>query len=347
MGSSLVEQRQISRTVTARIGLLGNPSTGFGGAAIAIPLPNFRCSAIVTPSSSGVIEISTLRDTVLGCSSLTDFVAAVDRFGYYGEDRLIRAAVRAFADLVPRDGQAMHSTFRIETRTDIPRQVGFAGSSAIVVACIQGLAQYFGVSMDKDEIALQSLWVETKRLGVSAGIMDRVVQVYEAPIFVDAKSVPAKTRVLRGCRWPDFFVSYDLRLAGESGATAHNDMHTRFDAGEREVVQTMTEIGACATEGLRALDAGQLTEFGRLMDRNFDLRERIYPISDGMKKMIEIGRRKGSNVKFAGSGGAVVGTYSGTKMLADLKEVYEAAGCAFAVVASPDSGCAPPMLRLS
>ncbi len=83
----------------------------------------------------------------------------------------------------------------------------------------------------------------------------------------------------------------------------------------------------CAEDGVKALRNRDFETFGRLMTRNFRLREQIYTIPGAMKRMVEVGEAIGSHVKFAGSGGAVVGTYEDEPMLENLKDVYQTIGC--------------------
>jgi len=63
------------------------------------------------------------------------------------------------------------------------------------------------------------------------------------------------------------------------------------------------------------------------MDENFDLRARLIRISEGNRMLIETGRRLGAAVNFAGSGGAVTGTWDGDpERLQALRAAYAALG---------------------
>ncbi|MFK7844133.1 MAG: hypothetical protein AB8G77_02455, partial [Rhodothermales bacterium] len=64
-----------------------------------------------------------------------------------------------------------------------------------------------------------------------------------------------------------------------------------------------------------------------LMDANFDLRASLSRISEGNLQLVEAGRKYKANVKFAGSGGAVVGVYDGDPdRLHRIKQEYESLG---------------------
>ena len=54
------------------------------------------------------------------------------------------------------------------------------------------------------------------------------------------------------------------------------------------------------------------------MDENFDTRRGIYRLPDWQVEMVEVARQCGASAKFAGSGGAIVGTYQGEAMYKKL-----------------------------
>jgi glucuronokinase len=62
------------------------------------------------------------------------------------------------------------------------------------------------------------------------------------------------------------------------------------------------------------------------MDENFDTRRRIYNLAPWQIAQVETARRCGASAKFAGSGGAIVGTYRDAAMLEDLKRELGAIG---------------------
>jgi glucuronokinase len=65
---------------------------------------------------------------------------------------------------------------------------------------------------------------------------------------------------------------------------------------------------------------GQGERIGPLLNENFDLRRRLYNLSQGNIDMVETARSLGASAKFTGSGGAIVGTYEGEDMFNALKE---------------------------
>jgi glucuronokinase len=63
-----------------------------------------------------------------------------------------------------------------------------------------------------------------------------------------------------------------------------------------------------------------------LIDRNFDTRRGIYRIPGWQVQMVEAARACGASAKFAGSGGAIVGTYDGEEMFERVRGSLAAIG---------------------
>lgn len=57
-----------------------------------------------------------------------------------------------------------------------------------------------------------------------------------------------------------------------------------------------------------------------MIDTNFDTRRSICQLLSGHIDMIERARRVGATAKFAGSGGAIVGSYRDEAMFAELRK---------------------------
>jgi glucuronokinase len=63
------------------------------------------------------------------------------------------------------------------------------------------------------------------------------------------------------------------------------------------------------------------------MDENFNTRRTIYKLPRWQVEMVDVARRTGASAKFAGSGGAIIGTYRDETMLESLRASLAAIGC--------------------
>ena len=220
----------VSGEAYARAGLLGNPSDGYGGKAIAVTLGDFRALVRITPAPQFEIHAGDSGPAVF-----PSMRAAADSFEPSDQEdglRLVHAAVRRFfvystelADLAADDARLR---FAVGFETDIPRQVGMAGSSAIVIAVMRALMSWFEITIRPAELAELALAAEVEDLGLAGGAMDRVIQVYEGGVVMDlreprssASYVPFDPALL-----PPLFVAWDPQ-GGETSGNVHGELRAR------------------------------------------------------------------------------------------------------------------------
>jgi glucuronokinase len=123
-----------------RAGLIGNPSDGYFGKTISFIVRNFQ--AQVTLWESPELEILPNQRDHSKFDSLEDLVSDVRNNGYYGGVRLLKATIKRFHDYCRKQGIPLHDRrFTIRYHSNIPTQVGLAGSSAIITACLMGVEE--------------------------------------------------------------------------------------------------------------------------------------------------------------------------------------------------------------
>lgn len=110
--------------------------------------------------------------------------------GYENGDRLLQACCKVFFTHCKENSIPINTRqgFSVLFETNIPRQVGLAGSSAIISAFWKTLLKFYHVSESQIPLPLQAslvLSVEQDELGISAGLQDRVIQAYGGLVFMD------------------------------------------------------------------------------------------------------------------------------------------------------------------
>ena len=106
----------------------------------------------------------------------------------------------------------------------------------------------------------------------------------------------------------------------------HNDAQERFRRGDADVVNGMrrvADLAASARQVLLDRDAGRLS---RLVDENFNVRRSIFTLPDWQVQMVDAARTCGASANFAGSGGAIVGTYDDERTFEHLQDALLAVG---------------------
>ncbi len=316
----------------ARAGFLGNPSDGYFGKTISFSVRNFRARVLLYPSAR--LEIRHSKADLPVFENLDDLYRTTRWRGYYGGIRIIQALVVRFMDYCrERAIELEERNFTIEYESNIPQRLGLGGSSAIVTAALRALTRYFNVEIPLPVQANLILETETKELGVPAGLQDRVIQTYEGLVYMDFDKEIMVTQGygnyerLDPSLLPSVYVGYRTSLS-EGTEVFHSNVRERWRAGDPEVVQAMKTWASYAERGREALIKRDLDTLNYLINANFDLRAQIYKISDGNLEMIHIARRAGATSKFAGSGGAIVGTFKDEAMFQELKSGLQSIGVA-------------------
>lgn len=327
------EEMIVTKRVYARAGLVGNPSDGYHGKTIAFTFRNFW--AEVTLYESPEIEFRPAPQDNAIFNSLDHLVQSVRRTGYYGGIRLLKAATRKFAEYCANKGlQLDDRNFTMRYRTNIPRQVGLGGSSAIITAAMRALMGFYGVDILEHILPNVVLAAETEELGLTAGLQDRVAQAYNGLVYMDfdeefmREHGYGRYERLAPSALPPLYVAYRTDLSQES-SDAHIRVREKYEMGDEKVVETMNEIASLSDAAREVLEDGDPGALADILDRNFDLRAEIYPISEANMSMVERARAAGASCKFCGSGGAVVGTYDSAESLQNLKSTMDEGGYEF------------------
>jgi glucuronokinase len=316
----------IRNRIFARAGLLGNPSDGYHGKTISISVRNYWSEVVLYEWDQ--MEIVLAQNDRARFRSISDLANDVQLHGYYGGIRLIKATIKRFVDYCQAQGLDLHQrNFAIRYETNIPRQVGMAGSSSVIIATLRCLLDYYHINMPLEIQPSFALAVETEELGIAAGLQDRVIQCYENIVYMDfAKS---KERVLNGLtaydyeslnptQLPPLYLAMDIAL-GEPTEVFHSNLRGRFLSGEKSVVDAMQHFAALAAEGREALLNNDVARLNALINENFDTRRGICHLPGWQVRMVETARQCGASAKFAGSGGAIIGVYEGEEMFERLR----------------------------
>jgi len=318
----------------ARAGLVGNPSDGYFGKTISVIVRNFW--AEVTLHDWDDVEIALNQEDRCRFRSVAELTRDVQLHGYYGGIRLIKATITKFVEYCNREGHRLHArNFAIRYQSNIPRQVGLAGSSAIIVATLRALMEFYGIAIPPRVQPSLALSVETEELGIAAGLQDRVIQVYEGVLYMDFARERMETLHGLSCGvyepldpalLPPLYLAYSVDVS-EPTEVFHNNLRDRVEQGEPQVLEAMAGFAALAVEARKAILHGDAIRLGRLMNANFDLRRSICRLPAGQVAMVERARAAGASAKFAGSGGAILGTCPDESTFKRLESELEAIQC--------------------
>ncbi|HEY1595585.1 MAG TPA: hypothetical protein VGF74_09325 [Thermoleophilaceae bacterium] len=280
----------------ARVALAGNPSDGYGGRTLAVVIRDFEAKA--TAAEAAEDELRTPGE---------------------GGEPLMQAALTRFRRRI-----GASRPVKLSCTTNVPREVGLAGSSAIVIACARALCNLHGAQLEHDELARLALAVEAEDLGIAAGLQDRMVQARETLVAMDFGG-HAVYEELDPTLLPPLFIAWHPDAAAASGLV-HGELRERHARGDKQVRDAMTNLAEHASAARQALQQRDEREFARAVNASFDERLRIMHVDPLTAAMVDAARTAGASANSAGSGGAIVGTLDGDDCWGRLRAALEDMG---------------------
>lgn len=294
-------------TATARAGVAGNPSDALGGAALAVPVPGLLAEVELRDA-----ERVTVRHAAgaASWSSVGELVEQSTRLGHDGGDRLVTATIVTLHRHLATQGiEPDDSPFEAVWCTGIPRSVGLAGSSALVIATLRALASRWALDLEPPDVARLALDAEVAELGIAAGWMDRAVQAHGAPTLVDAREDPTASippmHVIDPGGALDLLAVWDPAGASPSGRL-HRSLRARSDAGDPEVSTAVDGLVDAARAAAAAVRSADVDALGAAVARSCELRARLGALDTRTAELVEAVRSAGGVATSAGSGGAVL-----------------------------------------
>lgn len=318
-------------TSYARAGLIGNPSDGYFGKTIAFTFKNFKAEVHLWESPEIQFQPGHVDDAAF--PSMDRLLKDISLYGYYGGVRLLKATAKVLIEYCrDHEIQLPRRNFTVRYRSNIPRLVGLGGSSALCTAMFKALLNFYEIDVPQEIIPTLCLHAETRELNIQAGLQDRVIQVYNGVMFmnfneqlVTERGYGTYSRV-DPALLPYIYVAYDPDRAEVSG-TYHRNLRVLFDQKDETMVEAMKTFANLAQEANDCLLAGRKERLADIVDRNFDLRDRIFKVAPSNRRMVFAARKAGASAKFAGSGGAIVGTYDNSKTLKKLETNLKRINC--------------------
>lgn len=300
----------------------------------AVPVDTFSATVLVSREDGFRIDPSpTGDDTFETLAEVRRHVERhVERHGVTGSRELLTATIHR---LVGHTGIDLPPC-SISVRTDIPRSVGLAGSSAIVIAAIRALLAFHGAPrLEPDELSALALSVETDVLGIRAGLQDRVVQATGEPVLMCFG--PEHRRDVRGFTVGTYetirpTAAIELMIAAlpasaEPSGLAHAGLHRRHLAGDPALRTATAALAACALDAAAAWKAGDARSLGRAMDDTFDIRAEMMELRADHRTLVDVTRQAGGHANFAGSGGSVSIVSPDRSKAGAIRRALENLGC--------------------
>ncbi|HEX8620067.1 MAG TPA: hypothetical protein VF911_20975 [Thermoanaerobaculia bacterium] len=204
------------------------------------------------------------------------------------------------------------SGIRITTRTDAPRGSGLGGSSALSITLVRALSEIAGQPVEGEDLIFLVRDLETRLLGVPAGIQD-----YYPPVFGGLGSLhlnagkPARHALQTSVH--DLGSHMLLHYTGVSHFSGTNnwELYKRHIDGDENVRRGLANIAETSIEMERALDSGNFQAAGAALKKEWLHRKEMIegistPEIDDAIAAAEQAGSWGGKVCGAGGGGCIV-----------------------------------------
>jgi D-glycero-alpha-D-manno-heptose-7-phosphate kinase len=198
----------------------------------------------------------------------------------------------------------------IRLHSPVPAGISTGTSASVCVALLGALDALRGGRLGPSGLAALAHRVETEKLGLQSGVQDQICAAYGGICFIDMIRYP-RARVERLRPGEAVLRELERRLCLIYLGRPHSssDIHERVIAGleaGRGRGRVLERLAGFAGEARRALGAGRLEAFGRVMIANNEAQRALHPqlVSERADRVIAIARRHGAaGWKVNGAGG--------------------------------------------
>lgn len=298
--------QSVVATAPGKVILFGEHAVVYGRPAIAVPVTDVQAMATATAGESGSGV----------CIQAADLPAPDGRPG--GQryslrdapaDDPLRASIElALAAFLPnRHGRGPGSPgagsldsepdLLISVTSTIPMARGLGSGAAVATAVARAIAGYFGHVPQPAEISRLVYEVEKLHHGTPSGI-DNTVIAYEQPVYFVRGEGMARLRV----GTPLSLVIADTGVISSTRAVVE-DVRRRWQAQPEHYEDMFDEIGAVARLARSAIERGDPSAIGRLMNDNHELLIGLGVSSSELDALVEAARAAGAlGAKMSGAG---------------------------------------------
>ncbi len=267
--------------------LFGEHAVVYGRPAIAVPVDQVRATAVVERGSEGQgIQICAPD---LGVSHRLGDVLTPDQPAYP-----LQVTVQ---NMLRWLGRAAGQDLAVTVSSTVPIASGMGSGAAVATAVIRALAEFFDTPIDLPELSALVFETEIVHHGTPSGI-DNSVITYNQPVYFVRGSPVEVLRVRR----PILLAIADTGVPSPTRLAVAN-VRSAWEADRQRYEGWFDRIGAIAAMARRAMETGQVSTLGGLMNQNQELLRLIGVSSPELETLISAALRAGAiGAKLCGAG---------------------------------------------
>jgi galactokinase/mevalonate kinase-like predicted kinase len=296
------DSRQIIVSAPGRAGIIGNPSDMYGGAVISCSV-GMRAHVIITPSRELVLETDGQMYRIGGPDDLRP------RGDYFD---IARAVLDYLHALHNPNGEKPLLTCHVCYESDIPLRSGMAGSTALVVALLQGFLTWMGEVNHLYQLAERVRYIELNYQKVVCGYQDAYMCTFGGLYYMDFRGKQfyreAESELFATIEpLSDYVPALPFVLAHtgvkHASGEVHKPIRERWLEGEKSVVEGYKRMTEIARIGKKALLTKDWSLLGRMMNENHTITRRFGGSGKSNEDLIQAAKQAGAlGAKLAGAG---------------------------------------------
>jgi mevalonate kinase len=265
-----------------KIILFGEHTVVYGFPALAVPVTQVQATATVSENSRGGIMIEAPN------INLSAELSSLAR-----DHPLVAVINSVFSVLNVSNPPAC----TVYLQSTIPVASGLGSGAAVSVAIIRALSAFLGQTLPDKQVNELAFEAEKLHHGIPSGI-DNTVVTYSKPVYF-IKRKPIKT----------FHIGAPFTIMiGDTGISAPTKesvaaVRKLWGSDKPRWEQVFARIGEIVWNARQAIERGDATELGRLMDANHTLLQEMTVSSRELDQLVEAARMAGAlGAKLSGGG---------------------------------------------
>ena len=298
-----------------KIILFGEHAVVYGRPALAVPVTQVRASATVSANSSGGVWIEAPN------------INLICELSHLASNHPLSAVINSLFSALRISRQPV-CTIHIEST--IPVAAGLGSGAAVSVVILRALSAFLGQPLPDERVNELAFEIEKLHHGSPSGI-DNSVVTYARPIYF------IKGSPIRPCRVGKAFTI----VIGDTGISALTKesvgaLRKLWEANPSHWDKVFDQIGKIVQNARRAIERGETTELGRLMDANHALLQEMTVSSLELDALVESARKAGAlgaKLSGGGRGGNMIALVS-TEKAASLAEALRTAGAKRTIIST-------------
>lgn len=271
-----------SASAPGKIILFGEHAVVYGRPALAVPVRQVQATAEVEASSRSGVWIA------------APDIGLASELAQLASDQPLAAAVRGVFSAL---GIAGFPAIQIRISSSIPVASGLGSGAAVSVALIRALSAHLGQPLSDEQVSALTFEIEKLHHGTPSGI-DNTVVTYARPVYF-VKGQPPETFKVGA---PFTIVIGDTGVAASTKAVV-SDVRQLWQTAPRHWEDVFDRVGKIARQARAAIESGDLSALGPLMDANQALLQIMSVSSPELERLLSAARAAGAQgAKLSGGG---------------------------------------------